>query len=372
MLDIIQSLFMNFIYTVDSNADEPIMLINKHIGYDDKLGVGIMGDQFQAELLALDAMGKRRVKVYINSKGGSVLEAYNIYSAMLHTKCKVDTYCMGICASAAAEIFEAGAVRYMSDFGMLMIHNVGNVGGEVERMFNASVNVMLAQKTGKSEQQIMDMMQKETWFDASDAIENGFADKIVVSSTMNRPRLTQSVNDWALANNYLDKIVNKTEHKMDLTKICNALDLNPEASEGAVLKAINALSEKTKVELETVKNSLATVTGAKNALETKVTELETVIADSKAELDSTKLELVKNKAEVLVDSYISKGAVKKESREDLVLQATNAYDVTEAALKAIPVTLKGVDLTKIDNTLDSLPTNAFTEMAQIKLKNLNK
>ena len=340
---------MNFIYTVDSNADEPIMLINKHIGYDAEQGVGIMGDQFQAELLALDAMGKRRVKVYINSKGGSVLDAYNIYSTMLHTKCKVDTYCMGICASSAAEIFEAGAVRYMSDFGMIMIHNVGNVGGEVERMFNASVNVMLAQKTGKSEQQIMDMMQRETWFDASDAIEHGFADKVVVSSTMNRPRLTQSVNDWSLASNYLDKILNKTINKMDLTKICNALDLNPEASEGAVLKAINALSDKTNKELETVKNSLATITGAKNALETKVEDLEKSIDENAIELEATKLELAKNKAEVLVDSYIAKGAVNKEYREDLILQATNSYEVTEVA-----------------------PTNAFTEMAQLKLKNLNK
>lgn len=365
-------LIMNFIYTVDPNAVEPIMLINKHIGYDSEKGIGVMGDQFQSELLALDAMGKYRVKVYINSTGGSVLDAYSIYSTMLHTKCKVDTYCMGICASSAAQIFEAGAVRYMSDFGMLMIHNVQGVGGETEQRFNESINTILSQKTGKDTGEIAVMMQKETWFDSSSAINHGFADKIVVSADMNRPRLSQSVNDWALASNYLDKILNKTEYKMDLTKICNALDLNPEASEGAVLKAINSLSEKKDKELNEVKNNLSVVTGAKNALETKVTDLEKVISDSKVELDATKLELAKNKAEVLVDSYIAKGAVKKESREELVLQATNSYEVTEVALKAIPVKKTGVDLTKVDNKLDELPTNAFTEMAQLKLKNLNK
>lgn len=362
---------MNFIYTVDFNADEPIMLINKHIGYSADQGVGIMGDQFQSELLALDAMGKRRVKVYINSTGGSVLDAYSIYSTMLHTKCKVDTYCMGICASSAALIFEAGSVRYISDFGMLMIHNVGEVTGEVEKMFNRSVNVMIAQKTGKTESETFNMMQNETWFDSSDAIEHGFADKIVVSASMNRPRLTQTVNDWALASNYLNKIVNKTEHKMDLTKICNALELNPEASEGAVLKAINALSDKKDKELNETKNSLSLVTGAKNALDTKVEELEKAIDEKAVELVATKLELAKNKAETLVDAYVAKGAVKKESRGELVLQATNSFDTTEATLKAIPVIVKGVDLTKVANETKTFPTNAYSEMAEIN-KRLNK
>jgi ATP-dependent protease ClpP protease subunit len=63
---------VNWNYTIDPNAETPIMLINKHIGYDEQAGPGIMGDQFQMELLTLDAMGKRNIHVWINSEGGSV------------------------------------------------------------------------------------------------------------------------------------------------------------------------------------------------------------------------------------------------------------------------------------------------------------
>jgi ATP-dependent protease ClpP protease subunit len=55
-----------------------------------------MGDLFQAELLALDQMEKKRIQVWINSPGGSVMDGYNMYNAMLKTKTKVDTYCVGI------------------------------------------------------------------------------------------------------------------------------------------------------------------------------------------------------------------------------------------------------------------------------------
>jgi ATP-dependent protease ClpP protease subunit len=100
-----------FMYTVNVDSDEPIMLINKHIGYDEADGYGIMGDLFQAELLALDQMEKKRIQVWINSPGGSVMDGYNMYTAMLKTKTKVDTYCVGICASMAAVLFQAGRKR---------------------------------------------------------------------------------------------------------------------------------------------------------------------------------------------------------------------------------------------------------------------
>ena len=32
---------MEFIYTVDPNSETPIMLINKHIGFDSELGMGV-------------------------------------------------------------------------------------------------------------------------------------------------------------------------------------------------------------------------------------------------------------------------------------------------------------------------------------------
>ena len=65
-------------YCVDLSADEPIMLINKHIGFDEKDGPGIDGSLFQEELLRIDAMGKKRIQIWINSPGGKVMDGYNI------------------------------------------------------------------------------------------------------------------------------------------------------------------------------------------------------------------------------------------------------------------------------------------------------
>ena len=41
---------MDYVYTIDPNVAEPIMLINKHIGYDEEDGMGIDGAIFQKEL----------------------------------------------------------------------------------------------------------------------------------------------------------------------------------------------------------------------------------------------------------------------------------------------------------------------------------
>ena len=113
---------MKFIYTVDVASDEPIMLINTHIGDDPVDGMGIDGSIFQAELLALDQMGKKSIQVWINSVGGVVMDGYNICNAILKSQTRVDTYCVGMAASIAAVIFQTGRKRYMADYGILMYH----------------------------------------------------------------------------------------------------------------------------------------------------------------------------------------------------------------------------------------------------------
>ena len=89
-------------YTVDTSADEPIMLINSHIGFDPEDGMGVDGAQFQRELLELDSMGKKRIQVWINSPGGNVMDGYNIFSAICDSKTPVDTYAKGVVASIAS------------------------------------------------------------------------------------------------------------------------------------------------------------------------------------------------------------------------------------------------------------------------------
>src|SRR5690348_5015887 len=101
-----------WLYTVDPDAERPVMLINTHIGFDEAEGFGVMGDAFQRELLQLDALcienNKGPIQVWINSPGGIVTDGMSIYSAILKSTTKVDTYCVGMAASIAGVIFQAG------------------------------------------------------------------------------------------------------------------------------------------------------------------------------------------------------------------------------------------------------------------------
>ena len=112
-----------FQYVVNPDSDEPIMLIDKHIGFDEKDGQGIDGAIFCRELIELDSLNKKSIKVWINSEGGIVMDGYNIYNAILKTKTKVDTVCVGIAASISAVIFQAGRNRIMNEYALLMYHN---------------------------------------------------------------------------------------------------------------------------------------------------------------------------------------------------------------------------------------------------------
>ena len=103
---------MKLKYTQYADTDEPVMLVNKHIGMDEEDGEGIMGDQFQSELMYLDTLNKKRIKVVICSPGGSVIEGMKMYNAVLTTKTKVDTYNGGIAASIAGVLFQiVGFIR---------------------------------------------------------------------------------------------------------------------------------------------------------------------------------------------------------------------------------------------------------------------
>ena len=66
-------------YCDNPEVEEPIMLINREIGGDGDLFNYINGALFQEELLQLDNMGKKRIQIWINTVGGSMIR-YNIVS----------------------------------------------------------------------------------------------------------------------------------------------------------------------------------------------------------------------------------------------------------------------------------------------------
>lgn len=349
---------MNFIYTIDPTAEEPIMLINKHIGYDEIDGMGIMGDQFQLELMTLDSMGKRRSEVWIVSEGGSVLEGEKIYSAILHAKMKVDTYCMGMTASIAAVIFEAGRTRYMADYGKLMYHEVSGAMPSELKIFNESIATMVSARTGTSLEKVLGMMSRTTWMNATESKDSGFCDEILPSGDANKGRLSKlsNIKDFnkqasLIMNKALSdkKQTNLNFNKRNMTRIANILNLNAEASDEAIALEISKLQnkvsdaenkgkasdEKMKELKEKADKATADYEDAKKELD----KIKDAFGEKEKEAEEKDKEVKKEKAKNLVKIHTDRKAIsnKLEIVEMWIEDATNDFEKAKIKLESIPV-----------------------------------
>ena len=372
---------MEFRYTVDVNSDEPVMLINKHIGFDSEDGYGIDGSSFQSELLALDTMGKKRIQVWINSPGGSVLEGMSIYDAILKSNTKVDTYCAGICASIAAVIFRAGRNRVMSDYGLLMYHNPYNQDGTKDEgldKIKGSLVSMISGRCGKEEAEISAMMDKTTWITATEAKNSGLCDSVEMSSDYNKKRMVQQGQDmrayWKESNVVLNNLFNKNSK---MIKVANKLGLNPEASEEVIL---NAVTE--------VQNKLASAEAKNKENEDKILELEIAHENKAKELEDVQNELaelkkasaeaeekaVEEKATEMVQNFAKVGRIKNDAEtiQKWVNKAKEDFDGVKALIEELPLNKKATNI-EVDDNKEVRPYNMAAAMHEINLKtNLKK
>lgn len=131
--------------------------------------------------------------IEINSPGGYVNAGTEIYTMLLTHKGEVNITIGSQAASIASVIAMAGKRVSISPAGKMMIHNVsGQGGGDYRDMADYSDflfknNEMLANtyvlKTGKPKQELLDMMNAETWMNADEALEHGFVDEILTAQT---------------------------------------------------------------------------------------------------------------------------------------------------------------------------------------------
>lgn len=130
--------------------------------------------------------GSGDVTVWINSPGGDVVAAAQIYNLLMDYPGHVTVNIDGVAASAASVIAMAGDKVAMSPVSMLMIHNPATLAiGDKDELAKAMrmlesvkesiINAYQA-KTGLSRAKLSKLMDAETWMDARAAIDMGFAD----------------------------------------------------------------------------------------------------------------------------------------------------------------------------------------------------
>jgi ATP-dependent protease ClpP protease subunit len=154
--------------------------------YDEIGAYGVSAKSFLAELGALP--GDDPLTLRLNSPGGSVFDAVAIYNALKRHAGPVSVWIDGIAASAASYVAMAGDEVVMPENAFLMIHDPsGVVFGTADEMramaealdkIKGSLVAGYAAKSGGPEDDIAALMAKETWLDAAEAVELGFADRL--------------------------------------------------------------------------------------------------------------------------------------------------------------------------------------------------
>ena len=161
------------------------LYLDGYIAQDSWFDDDITPKKFKNELNANEG----DIEVWLNSPGGDVFAASQIYTMLKEYKGMVTVKIDGLAASAASVIAMAGDEIVMSPVAMMMIHNPATViFGEasdlqdgIKMLSEVKEGIINAyeQRTGLPRSKISNMMDAETWFSAQKAVELGFADKIL-------------------------------------------------------------------------------------------------------------------------------------------------------------------------------------------------
>ncbi|WP_251672175.1 head maturation protease, ClpP-related [Limosilactobacillus reuteri] len=163
---------------------------------------------------ALDSDTDEQIQVDINSGGGSVFAASEIYSMLSAYSGKVTVNIQGLAASAASVIAMAGDEVNISPTAQMMIHkastvSVGNaddLAHDSKMMDSTDQSIINAyeDKTGMNRDDILQMMSNETWMTAQEAVDKGFADN--VSAGTKTPQIVNTIGTPLINSDAIAKI----------------------------------------------------------------------------------------------------------------------------------------------------------------------
>jgi ATP-dependent Clp endopeptidase proteolytic subunit ClpP len=161
---------------------------------------GIVGDSFDGldakTLVPIISGADDDLSVRINSPGGYVMEGMAIFNAFARAKQagrKITVWIDGLAASMASLLAMIGDEICMADNALMMIHNpwdcacgdaneLRRQADKLDRLRDQMVGIYAAQ-TAISAEDLIVMLNAETWFTAAEALEQGFITSIVEATS---------------------------------------------------------------------------------------------------------------------------------------------------------------------------------------------
>lgn len=152
---------------------------------------GVVGWDITAEYVSRKLENQSHVKIILNSGGGDIFEGFSVYNALKAFDGKLE-FDIDYAASIASIFPFAGESEMSANSSIFMIHEAWGASAgtstehrkhadDLEKMQGLITNIY-EEKSNLSRDEIVAMMKSETYFDASEALEAGFIDRIKDSS----------------------------------------------------------------------------------------------------------------------------------------------------------------------------------------------
>ncbi|HIU75809.1 MAG TPA: Clp protease ClpP [Candidatus Pelethocola excrementipullorum] len=202
--------------------EERTLMLNGEISDETWYGDEVTPKLFKKELNS----GSGNITVWINSPGGDVFAAAQIYNMLMEYKGDVTVKVDALAASAASVIAMAGTTVLMSPVAMMMIHNPMTIAigdsmelqkavGMLDEVKESIMNAYEI-KTGLNRTRISHLMDAESWFNAKKAVELGFADGVLKEAQGTEDRAGRTVESMmfsrtAVTNSLLSKLIPRPE-----------------------------------------------------------------------------------------------------------------------------------------------------------------
>lgn len=151
--------------------------------------IGFWGDSAKSFSQQLKAVKAPKIKLRINSPGGSVTDGYAIYNMLRSHKADVNVVIDGLAGSIASVIAMAGDTITMPANALLMIHmpsvvmegnakELRSMADDLDKIGEGIINIYEA-RTGMDRKAIAKLMDKETLMTAQEALDMKFADTLL-------------------------------------------------------------------------------------------------------------------------------------------------------------------------------------------------
>ena len=172
----------------------------------------------------------------VASNGGDVFSASEIYTMLKSSGKNIVVNIQGLAASAASVISMAGNTVNISPTAQLMIHKASVIGAgnaddfeheaKVLNGIDESIASAYELKTGMKQEDLLQMMASETWLNAKEAVDKGFADNIMFSNNEEEEIVvTNSINHIPSK-----QAINKFKNLIAKEQLKNEKDSQPKIS----------------------------------------------------------------------------------------------------------------------------------------------